>query len=132
MVSDFCNSSLPFSVSREGPLVNFIVELTTTPPEIHRLCPKRVILTLRGDRWTVTGTAAVVVLGVVCAMAWWHQRRLRKLFWEEAESLETDWITTTTAVTSSRGVETSVVAATVVQQPNSSPSELTAPKKELG
>lgn len=41
--------------------------------------------------WTVTGTVAVVFLSVVCALAWWHQRRLRKLFRDEAESMESDW-----------------------------------------
>ncbi|KAK8055323.1 hypothetical protein PG993_000550 [Apiospora rasikravindrae] len=78
--------------------------------------------------WTVTGTVAVIFLGVVCALAWWHQRRLRKLFLEEAESLETDWILTTTLV-ASRSVGTT---AAVVQQRNHPPTDLTPPKKELG
>jgi hypothetical protein len=55
--------------------------------------------------WTVTGSVAVAMLGVVCALAWWHQRRLRKVFRDEADSLERDQVcseaksqvTTTTA-----------------------------------
>ncbi|KAK7951198.1 uncharacterized protein PG986_006926 [Apiospora aurea] len=78
--------------------------------------------------WTVTGTVAVIFLGVVCALAWWYQRRLRKLFLEEVESLETDWIPTTTLV-ASRSVGTMAAAA---QERDPSPSDLTAPKKDLG
>ncbi|KAI5861680.1 hypothetical protein GGS23DRAFT_611828 [Durotheca rogersii] len=40
--------------------------------------------------WTATGTTAVIVIGIVCALAWWHQRRLRKVFRDEADRLETD------------------------------------------
>ncbi|KAK8050435.1 hypothetical protein PG994_012165 [Apiospora phragmitis] len=79
--------------------------------------------------WTVTGTAAVIVLGVVCALAWWHQRRLRKLFREEAESLETDWVPTTTTLVASRSVGRTAAA---VQRPDPSSSDLTPPQKELG
>ncbi|KAK6841542.1 hypothetical protein PG987_002402 [Apiospora arundinis] len=79
--------------------------------------------------WTVTGTAAVIFLSVVCALAWWHQRRLRKLFRDEAESLETDWASITTTLGSSRSAGTT---AAVVQRPDLSPTDLTAPKKELG
>ncbi|KAI1478862.1 hypothetical protein K445DRAFT_23961 [Daldinia sp. EC12] len=38
--------------------------------------------------WTVTGSTAVVVVGIVCALAWWHQRRLRKRFRDEADKLD--------------------------------------------
>lgn len=38
--------------------------------------------------WTVIGSVAVSVLSVVCALCWWHQRRLRKVFREEADRLE--------------------------------------------
>ncbi|KAK7989596.1 hypothetical protein PG989_009911 [Apiospora arundinis] len=79
--------------------------------------------------WTVTGTAAVIFLGVVCALAWWHQRRLRKLFRDEAESLETDWASITTTLDPSRSAGTT---AAVVKRPDLSPTDLTAPKKELG
>ncbi|KAI1397383.1 hypothetical protein F4819DRAFT_499524 [Hypoxylon fuscum] len=37
--------------------------------------------------WTVTGSTAVIVIGIVCALAWWHQRRLRKVFRDEADKL---------------------------------------------
>ncbi|KAI1870150.1 hypothetical protein JX265_006320 [Neoarthrinium moseri] len=40
--------------------------------------------------WTVTGTVAVVLLSVICSLSWWHQRRLRKVFREEADTLEED------------------------------------------
>ncbi|KAI1806667.1 hypothetical protein F4811DRAFT_568481 [Daldinia bambusicola] len=40
--------------------------------------------------WTVTGSTAVVVVGIVCALAWWHQRRLRKKFRDEADKLDID------------------------------------------
>ncbi|KAI1338612.1 hypothetical protein F5Y15DRAFT_122459 [Xylariaceae sp. FL0016] len=40
--------------------------------------------------WTVTGSTAVGVVGIVCALAWWHQRRLRKIFRDEADKLEGD------------------------------------------
>ncbi|XXG95007.1 hypothetical protein Hte_001267 [Hypoxylon texense] len=39
--------------------------------------------------WTVTGSTAVGVIGIVCALAWWHQRRLRKVFRDEANKLST-------------------------------------------
>lgn len=39
--------------------------------------------------WTITGSTAVVVVGIVCALAWWHQRRLRKVFRDEADKLST-------------------------------------------
>ncbi|KAI4594568.1 hypothetical protein KJ359_007656 [Pestalotiopsis sp. 9143b] len=38
--------------------------------------------------WTVIGTVAVVALSVACSLCWWHQRRLRKVFREEADRLE--------------------------------------------
>ncbi len=38
--------------------------------------------------WTTTGSAAVIVVSIVCALAWWHQRRLREVFRDEADSLE--------------------------------------------
>ncbi|KAK7965170.1 hypothetical protein PG996_000473 [Apiospora saccharicola] len=80
--------------------------------------------------WTGTGTASVILLGVVCALAWWHQRRLRKLFREEAESLETDWIPTTVLVgmTAAGGGGGGAVAE---QPEDCSPTEMTSPKKEL-
>ncbi|KAI2619259.1 hypothetical protein GGR54DRAFT_136196 [Hypoxylon sp. NC1633] len=40
--------------------------------------------------WTVTGSTAVGVVGVVCALAWWHQRRLRKIFRDEADKLDSE------------------------------------------
>ncbi|KAK8139014.1 hypothetical protein PG984_002394 [Apiospora sp. TS-2023a] len=78
--------------------------------------------------WTGTGTASVILLGVVCALAWWHQRRLRKLFREEAESLETDWVPTITLV----GMTAPTAAGATAEQPDCSPTEMTSPKKELG
>lgn len=42
------------------------------------------------DWWTVTGTVSVVILGIVCALCWWHQRRLRKIFRDEADNLDED------------------------------------------
>ncbi|KAI2776161.1 hypothetical protein F4815DRAFT_503674 [Daldinia loculata] len=38
--------------------------------------------------WIVTGSTAVGVVGIVCALAWWHQRRLRKRFRDEADKLD--------------------------------------------
>ncbi|KAI0173358.1 hypothetical protein GGR52DRAFT_580038 [Hypoxylon sp. FL1284] len=38
--------------------------------------------------WTITRSAAVGVIGIVCALAWWHQRRLRKVFRDEADKLD--------------------------------------------
>ncbi|KAI1763195.1 hypothetical protein GGR53DRAFT_377129 [Hypoxylon sp. FL1150] len=40
--------------------------------------------------WTITGSTAVGVIGIVCALAWWHQRRLRKVFRDEADKLGTE------------------------------------------
>ncbi|KAI1409027.1 hypothetical protein F5Y13DRAFT_203858 [Hypoxylon sp. FL1857] len=40
--------------------------------------------------WTVVGSTAVGVVGFVCALAWWHQRRLRKVFRDEADKLDND------------------------------------------
>ncbi|KAI1103924.1 hypothetical protein F4804DRAFT_213221 [Jackrogersella minutella] len=40
--------------------------------------------------WTVTGSTAVGVIGAVCALAWWHQRRLRKVFRDEADKLDSE------------------------------------------
>ncbi|KAI0889622.1 uncharacterized protein GGS22DRAFT_1858 [Annulohypoxylon maeteangense] len=40
--------------------------------------------------WTVTGSTAVGIIGFVCALAWWHQRRLRKVFRDVAEKLDGD------------------------------------------
>ncbi|KAL7629655.1 hypothetical protein AAE478_001178 [Parahypoxylon ruwenzoriense] len=40
--------------------------------------------------WTVTGSTAVGIVGIVCALAWWHQRRLRKVFRDEADKLGYD------------------------------------------
>ncbi|KAI1078246.1 hypothetical protein F5B20DRAFT_548556 [Whalleya microplaca] len=37
--------------------------------------------------WTAVGSTAVGAVGVVCALAWWHQRRLRKVFRDEADKL---------------------------------------------
>ncbi|CAJ2501387.1 Uu.00g042400.m01.CDS01 [Anthostomella pinea] len=42
--------------------------------------------------WTVTGSTAVGVVGIVCALAWWHQRRLRNVFRDEANILKEDEI----------------------------------------
>ncbi|KAI1775654.1 hypothetical protein F4818DRAFT_414547 [Hypoxylon cercidicola] len=38
--------------------------------------------------WTVTGSSAVGVIAMVCALAWWHQRMLRKVFRDEADKLD--------------------------------------------
>ncbi|KAK6067931.1 hypothetical protein SCUP234_11404 [Seiridium cupressi] len=38
--------------------------------------------------WKTTGALAGGILGLVAALAWWHQRRLRKKFMSEAESLK--------------------------------------------
>ena len=40
--------------------------------------------------WTVTGSTAVGVVVLVCALAWWHQRRLRKVFRDEADKLDSE------------------------------------------
>ncbi|KAI0417908.1 hypothetical protein F5X98DRAFT_130149 [Xylaria grammica] len=42
--------------------------------------------------WTVTGGLSVGLLSFVTALAWWHQRRLRQIFKEEADKLEVDEI----------------------------------------
>ncbi|KAI5926634.1 hypothetical protein F4810DRAFT_479177 [Camillea tinctor] len=42
--------------------------------------------------WTVTGSTAVGIVSIVCALAWWHQRRLRKVFRDEADKIESDRI----------------------------------------
>ncbi|KAI0538099.1 hypothetical protein GGR58DRAFT_319126 [Xylaria digitata] len=42
--------------------------------------------------WTVTGSTSVGLLSIVTALAWWHQRRLRNIFTEEANKLEFDEI----------------------------------------
>ncbi|KAI0456478.1 hypothetical protein F5B21DRAFT_513318 [Xylaria acuta] len=42
--------------------------------------------------WTVTGGTAVGLISIVTALAWWHQRRLRKVFRDEADKLEFDEI----------------------------------------
>ncbi|KAF2968827.1 hypothetical protein GQX73_g4782 [Xylaria multiplex] len=42
--------------------------------------------------WTVTGSTSVGLLSIVTALAWWHQRRLRNIFKEEANKLEFDEI----------------------------------------
>ncbi|KAI1264980.1 hypothetical protein F5Y18DRAFT_417504 [Xylariaceae sp. FL1019] len=42
--------------------------------------------------WTITGSIAVSLISVVCALAWWHQRRLRRVFRSEADKLEFDEI----------------------------------------
>lgn len=39
------------------------------------------------DYWVTASVAAVGFVCLVCALAWWHQRRLRKLFKDEAETL---------------------------------------------
>ncbi|KAI0021081.1 hypothetical protein F4780DRAFT_770484 [Xylariomycetidae sp. FL0641] len=44
------------------------------------------------DWWTVTGSVAVGVVGIVCALAWWHQRRLRKVFRDEADKFDEDYV----------------------------------------
>ncbi|KAF3008322.1 hypothetical protein E8E14_007413 [Neopestalotiopsis sp. 37M] len=38
--------------------------------------------------WKITGALAASILGLVSALAWWHQRRLRKKFIMETEHLE--------------------------------------------
>lgn len=38
--------------------------------------------------WTVTGTVAVVVLSIVTSLAYWHQKRLHKVFQDEADLLD--------------------------------------------
>ncbi|KAI0470357.1 hypothetical protein F4859DRAFT_505379 [Xylaria cf. heliscus] len=42
--------------------------------------------------WTTTGGTAVGLISIVTALAWWHQRRLRKVFRDEADKLEFDEI----------------------------------------
>ncbi|KXJ91599.1 hypothetical protein Micbo1qcDRAFT_234067 [Microdochium bolleyi] len=41
-----------------------------------------------GTWWTYTAVAAVATVSLVCALAWWHQRRLKKVFRDVADSLE--------------------------------------------
>ncbi|KAH7027309.1 uncharacterized protein B0I36DRAFT_385345 [Microdochium trichocladiopsis] len=41
-----------------------------------------------GTWWTYTAVAAVATVSLVCALAWWHQRRLKKVFMDVADSLE--------------------------------------------
>lgn len=38
--------------------------------------------------WKITGSLAAGTLGLVTALAWWHQRRLRRKFIIEAGSLK--------------------------------------------
>lgn len=40
------------------------------------------------EYWVTTGAVAVGFICLVCALGWWHQRRLRKLFKDEADSLD--------------------------------------------
>lgn len=40
--------------------------------------------------WVTASGVAVGFICLICALAWWHQRRLRKLFRDEAESLDED------------------------------------------
>ncbi|KAI1382475.1 hypothetical protein F4677DRAFT_401989 [Hypoxylon crocopeplum] len=48
--------------------------------------------------WTVTGSTAVGVVGIVCTLAWWHQRRLRKVFRDEADKLDGNYMVSEAAV----------------------------------
>lgn len=40
------------------------------------------------EYWVTTGAVAVGFICLICALGWWHQRRLKKLFKDEAESLD--------------------------------------------
>lgn len=40
------------------------------------------------EYWVTTGAVAVGFICLICALGWWHQRRLKKLFRDEAESLD--------------------------------------------
>lgn len=40
--------------------------------------------------WVTTGAIAVGFICLICALGWWHQRRLRKMFRDEADSLDND------------------------------------------
>ncbi|KAI0964887.1 hypothetical protein F4678DRAFT_477037 [Xylaria arbuscula] len=42
--------------------------------------------------WVVTGSTSVGLISIITALAWWHQRRLRNIFKEEADKLEFDEI----------------------------------------
>ncbi|KAI0402795.1 hypothetical protein F4802DRAFT_608492 [Xylaria palmicola] len=42
--------------------------------------------------WTITSSTSVGLISIVTALAWWHQRRLRKVFRDEADKLEFDEI----------------------------------------
>ncbi|KAI0508629.1 hypothetical protein F5B22DRAFT_386046 [Xylaria bambusicola] len=42
--------------------------------------------------WTTTGSTSVGLISIITALAWWHQRRLRKMFKEQADQLENDEI----------------------------------------
>lgn len=41
------------------------------------------------DYWVTCSAVAVGFICIICALSWWHQRRLRKLFVDEADSLDT-------------------------------------------
>lgn len=40
------------------------------------------------DYWVTTSAVAVAFICLICAFAWWHQRRLRKMFKDEADRLD--------------------------------------------
>ncbi|KAI0103325.1 hypothetical protein GGR51DRAFT_524565 [Nemania sp. FL0031] len=42
--------------------------------------------------WMVTGSIAVGLINILCAPAWLHQQRLRKVFRNEADQLKFDGI----------------------------------------
>ncbi|KAI0200264.1 hypothetical protein F4808DRAFT_173359 [Astrocystis sublimbata] len=44
------------------------------------------------DWWNVTGSSSVGLMSIITALAWWHQRRLRKVFRDEADKLAFDEI----------------------------------------
>jgi hypothetical protein len=61
----------------------------TNDPDAYLVLSTNTAASIRAAQWwwASTGSASVLVIGAVCALAWWHQRRLRKVFRDEADSL---------------------------------------------
>lgn len=42
------------------------------------------------DYWVTCSAVSVAFICSICALSWWHQRRLRKMFRDEADRLDED------------------------------------------
>lgn len=52
--------------------------------------------------WKITGSTGVGIAALVCALAWWHQRRLRRVFRDEADKLANENMVGNLAIQSPR------------------------------